>query len=66
MTDAKEVGVGNPAEENTFCHRTMTRLFPPIMADKGFVFFALKTSHRMGLYTRFYGTFTLGTSLALW
>ncbi len=49
MTDAKEVGVGNPAEENTFCHRTMTRLFPPIMADKGFVFFALKTSHRMGL-----------------
>ena len=23
MTDAKEVGVGNPAEENTFCHRTL-------------------------------------------
>src|SRR5258708_3315264 len=22
MTDAKEVGVGNPAEEKTFCHRT--------------------------------------------
>jgi len=22
VTDAKEVGVGNPAEEKTFCHRT--------------------------------------------
>lgn len=28
MTDAKEVGVGNPAEENTFCHRTYRTLSP--------------------------------------
>jgi hypothetical protein len=27
MTDAKEVGVGNPAEEKTFCHRTWQRIF---------------------------------------
>ena len=26
MADAKEVGVGDPAEENTFCHRTLDHL----------------------------------------
>jgi hypothetical protein len=31
VTDAKEVGVGNPAEEKTFCHRTLVvyQKWPP-------------------------------------
>jgi len=36
-TDAKEVGVGDPAEEKTFCHRTIIGLPQSRMGDKAFV-----------------------------
>jgi hypothetical protein len=40
MADAKEVGVGDPAEENTFCHRTVICLLElPIESKKFFDFF---------------------------
>ena len=37
VTDVKEVGVGNPAEENTFCHRTVKGLPEPKVERKSFL-----------------------------
>jgi hypothetical protein len=37
VTDAKEVGVGDPAEEKTFCHRTINGLPESRIEHKVFV-----------------------------
>jgi hypothetical protein len=45
MTDAKEVGVGDPAEEKTFCHRTGFGLATFNQDGKGFFSHFFERAH---------------------
>lgn len=44
VTDAKEVGVGNPIEEKTYCHQAVKRLLLILTKVKSFLsgFFAMR------------------------
>jgi hypothetical protein len=57
MADAKEVGVGDPAEENTFCHRTISVMRQQLVGDKLFLGESLPKRCENPLATPFYWQF---------